>query len=107
MNPLEPTAMTAWAAFGYGCLGAFLLGVLRLGELASVPKIERPATFSDWLWVVQFVGLPLVGGAVTWMYHADGIALKPLLAMHIGLSAPLILKAMAAVAPVKTPGKTD
>lgn len=99
--------MTALAAFGYGFLGAFLLNIVRLAELANKPKIERQPTFSDWLWVVQFLGLPVVGGALSWVYHADGVNLKPLLAMNIGLSAPLMLKAMAAVAPEKPPQNTD
>jgi hypothetical protein len=99
--------MTILAAFGYGFLGAFLLNIVRLAELANTPKIERHPTFSDWLWIVQFLGLPLVGGALAWAYHADGANLKPLLAMNIGLSAPLILKAMAAIAPEKSPRNTD
>ena len=99
--------MTGLAAFGYGFLGAFLLGILRLGEMAGIPKIQRPPTFSDWVWDVQFFGLPVVGGAVAWLYCVDGTALKPLLTVHIGLSAPLILKAMAAVVPTKPPTKTD
>jgi hypothetical protein len=107
MTGQETVTMTALAAFGYGCLGALLLGLVRLGELGGIPKIQRPPTFSDWLWVVQFLGLPLVGGAVAWIYYADGISLKPLLAMHLGLSAPLILKAMAAIAPDKAPTKID
>ena len=41
------------------------------------------------------------------LYHADGISLKPLLAMHIGISAPLVLKAMAAIAPERPPERTD
>lgn len=99
--------MTELAAFGYGFLGAFLLGILRLGEMASIPKLQRPPTFSDWVWIVQFVGLPLVGGAVAWLYCVDGTMLKPLLTVHIGLSAPLILKAMAAVVPAKPPSRID
>jgi len=99
--------MTALAAFGYGFLGAFLLNIVRLAELSNTPKIQRQPTFSDWLWVVQFVGLPVVGGALTWAYQADGVSLKPLLAMNIGLSAPLVLKAMAAVVPEKPPRNTN
>ena len=99
--------MTALAAFGYGFLGAFLLNIVRLAELANTPKIERHPTFSDWVWVVQFLGLPVVGGALAWDYHADGASVKPLLAMNIGLSAPLILKAMAAVVPQHPPRDTD
>ena len=99
--------MTALAAFGYGFLGAVLLNIVRLAELANTPKIERHPTFSDWVWVVQFLGLPVVGGALAWAYHADGASVKPLLAMNIGLSAPLILKAMAAVVPQHPPRDTD
>ncbi len=99
--------MTVLAAFCYGFIGAFLLNIVRLAELANTPKIARNPTFSDWVWVVQFLGLPTVGGALTCVYQADGANLKPLLAMNIGLSAPLILKAMAAVAPEKPPQNTD
>ena len=99
--------MTTLTAFGYGFLGAFLLNIVRLAELANTPRIQRHPTFSDWLWVVQFLGLPVVGGALAWAYHADGANLKPLLAMNIGLSAPLILKAMAVVAPERPPQNTD
>jgi hypothetical protein len=59
------------------------------------------------LWIVQFFGLPLVGGALAGVYQADGAGLRPLLAMNIGLSAPLILKAMAAAVPQKPPRNTD
>ncbi len=107
MSAQEPVVMTGLAAFGYGFLGAFLLGILRLTEMASIPKIQRPPTFSDWVWVVQFIGLPVVGGAVAWLYCVDGIALKPVLTVHIGLSGPLILKALAAVVPARPPTKTD
>ncbi len=86
-------------AFIYGFLGGLLLSVVRLAELANIPKIERPPTFSDWVWIVQFLGLPVVGGLLAYVYRADGIDLKPVLAMNIGISAPLIVKAMAAVAP--------
>jgi hypothetical protein len=91
--------MTSLAAFAYGTLGGVLINVVRLAELASVPRIERPPTFSDPLWVFNFLALPLVGGVLAFAYHQDGAALKPLLAMNIGLSAPLILKTLAAVVP--------
>lgn len=98
--------MTPLAAFIYGTLGGVLINVVRLAELASVPRIERPPTFSDPLWVFQFVALPLVGGVLAFTYHQDGAALKPLLAMNIGLSAPLILKTLAAAVP-KDVGKVN
>lgn len=91
-------------AFLYGFLGAFLLNLIRLAELANVPKIERPDTFTDWVWVFQFLALPVVGGVLAAVYHIDGTALKPLLAMNIGLSAPLIIRAMAGAVPTIRPG---
>jgi len=89
------------AAFVLGLVGGFMLNLVRFAELANIPKIERPPTFSDWVWVVQFLGMPVAGGILAYAYNADGINLKPILALNIGLSAPVILKAMAAVVPRK------
>ena len=91
--------MTSLAAFGFGTLGGVLINVVRLAELASLPRIERPPTFSDPLWVFNFFALPLVGGVLAFTYCEDGTSLKPLLAMNIGVSAPLILKTLAAAVP--------
>lgn len=98
--------MSELAAFGFGTLGGFLINVVCLAELAALPRIERPPTFSDPLWVFQFFSLPIVGGILAFVYQADGVSLKPLLAMNIGVSAPLILKTLAAVVP-KDPGKVN
>lgn len=99
--------MSEITAFLFGCLGGLLINVVRLAELANVPEIERPPTFSDWLFTFQFIALPLVGGALAWIYQADGIVLKPLLAANIGVSAPLILKSFAAALPAGTPKRVD
>ena len=98
--------MGAIAAFCFGTLGGLLVNVVRLGELSTLPRIERPPTFSDPLWVFQFFALPIVGGVLTFVYQADGVILRPLLAMNIGVSAPLILKTLAAAVPIKA-GKID
>jgi hypothetical protein len=45
--------MTSLAAFAFGTLGGVLINVVRLAELGSMPRIERPPTFSDPLWGVQ------------------------------------------------------
>lgn len=98
--------MTGTEAFLFGTLGGLLINVVRLAELASLPRIERPPTFSDPLWAFQFFALPVVGGVLAGVYQADGAALKPLLAMNIGVSAPLILKTLAAAVPKQT-GKVN
>ncbi len=91
--------MDGFTTFVFGTLGGLLINVVRLAELSRLPRIERPPTFSDPLWVFQFFALPLVGGVLAFVYHAEGVTLKPLLAMNIGVSAPLILKTAAAVIP--------
>ena len=78
--------MDAFATFLFGAMGGLLINVVRLSELSALPRIERPPTFSDPLWVFQFFALPVVGGALAWIYYADGTPLKPLLAMNIGVS---------------------
>jgi hypothetical protein len=98
--------MSELAAFAFGTLGGLLISVVRLAELAALPRIERPPTFSDPLWVFQFFALPIVGGILAFVYQADGVLLKPLLAMNIGVSAPLILKTLAAVVP-RDPGRVN
>ena len=93
--------MTDTAVFVFGILGGLLINIVRLAELANTPRIQRPPTFSDPLYVFQFVALPLVGGALAYVYQAEGAVLKPLLAMNIGVSAPLILKTLAAAVPAQ------
>jgi len=98
--------MNEVSAFAFGTVGGLLINVIKLAELADRPRIERPPTFSDPFWVFQFFALPLVGGVLAYVYQADGVALKPLLAMNIGVSAPLILKTLAATGQSKL-GKVD
>jgi hypothetical protein len=98
--------MSEIAAFLFGTLGGLLINVVRLAELATLRRIERPPTFSDPLWAFQFFALPIVGGALAFVYQVDGVALKPLLAVNIGVSAPLILKTLAAVVP-KDPSRVN
>ena len=99
--------MSDVGVFLFGCLGGLLINVVRFTELANVPPIERPPTFSDPIFIFSFFALPLVGGALAYVYQADGITLKPLLAVNIGVSAPLILKSLAAAIPTRAPERVD
>jgi hypothetical protein len=92
-----------YAPFLFGTLGGLLINIVRLAELANVPRIERPPTFSDPIYVFQFFILPIVGGTLAYVYYADGVNMKPLLALNIGVSAPLILKSLAAAVPREVP----
>jgi hypothetical protein len=85
--------------FLFAVFGGFAVNFLRLFEIAKLPKSERPETFSDWLYVLQFFGMPLIGGVLALAYSMSGTALTPILAVNIGASAPLILKTFASVLP--------
>jgi membrane associated rhomboid family serine protease len=93
--------------FWFGMFGGLAVNVLRLAELSNTPRVERPATFSDPLYVVQFLFLPLLGGGLAYTYHASGTILSPILAVNIGASAPLILKNFASIIPPLGPRKIN
>jgi hypothetical protein len=83
----------------FAVFGGFAINFLRLAELAQTPQSERPRTFSDPLYVLQFVVLPLLGGGLAYTYQSSGTILSPILAFNIGVSAPLILKNLASAIP--------
>ncbi len=85
--------------FWFAVFGGFAINLLRLVELAHTPRSERPQTFSDPLYVLQFVVLPFLGGGLAYTYHVSGTILSPILALNIGVSAPLILKSLASAIP--------
>ena len=83
--------------------GGFAINVLDLIDLKNIPKPERP-DFKDFFYWLPFVVWPVLGAGLVFIYIQSGIELKPLLAVNIGISAPLILRSMAQVIPPK--GKT-
>jgi hypothetical protein len=85
--------------FWYAVFGGFAVNFLRLVELSQTPRAERPETFSDFLYVLQFLGMPFIGGVLAHAYQDSGAILNPILAINIGASAPLILKTLASAVP--------
>ena len=84
-----------WFAVG----GGLALNTVRLAELHTLKKVDRPNTFSDWIYCVQFFAIPFVGGFLAYAYVLDGRKLGPILAINVGASAPAILKAFASATP--------
>jgi hypothetical protein len=85
--------------FWYAVFGGFAINFLRLVELSQMPRAERPETFSDFLYVLQFIGMPFIGGILAHAYEDSNAVLNPMLAINIGASAPLILKNLASALP--------
>ncbi|MCU8394065.1 hypothetical protein M2G63_16405 [Vibrio vulnificus] len=85
----------------FAMAGAFAIKLLELAELHKVTPSERP-DFKDILYWVPFLILPVLGGGLAQVYVSSDTVLSPLLAVNIGVSAPLILRAMAQAAPEPT-----
>lgn len=80
--------------------GSLAIRLLELAEIPRIPKAERP-DFADLVYWIPFVIMPLLGGGLAYMYVMSGVVLKPILAVNVGISAPLILRAMAEINPVR------
>jgi hypothetical protein len=92
-----------WTALLFGILGGVLAEVLKWWQLKESPT--PPAYLkSGFYWVITGV-MALVGGILALAYGVD--ASKPVLAINVGVSAPMILKGLASVIPVKSPSGTS
>lgn len=94
MEFLNSIALPVWFAMA----GAFAIKLLEIAELHKLAPAERP-DFKDILYWVPFVILPLLGGGLAQVYVSSDTVLSPLLAVNIGVSAPLMLRSMAQVIP--------
>ena len=99
--------MGGWETFGFGCLGVLLLNGVNGLEIYRAPRLERPTDFGERPYWIDFFGRAIIGGVLAWVYWYNGEPLGPILAMNIGVSAPLIVKAMAKAAPIDVPRNTD
>ena len=93
--------------FIFAAFGGFAVNFLRLIEIGRLPRSERPDTFSDWIYCLQFFGMPLIGGVLALAYGWSGTTLSPILAINIGASAPLILKSFASTIPPAVPKRIN
>ena len=86
----------------YGLLGGFFVELLGLYSLRKQAPEAMPAYYKSVLyWTIT--GLMIVaGGGLTYAYRASGIELKPLLAINIGASAPLLIGSFVRNAPSPT-----
>jgi len=80
--------------------GGFAINILHLVEYSKRPKIERP-DFKDWMFWLPYPVWPVLGGILAYAYQESGVQLSPILALNVGLSAPLILRAMVEANPIK------
>ena len=82
----------------FACFGALAIKLLELAELGKVPIANRPNLKDPVYWIAYLV-MPLLGGGLAYAYVASSVEMKPMLAINVGVSAPLILRAMAQLNP--------
>lgn len=88
--------MTPWERFLLGCAGSIAVEVITIYRIYQGNPEKLPSRFRRGGYWVTRVLLVLVAGGLAWVYR--GID-NPILAIHIGASAPLIIQAFAQRAP--------
>ncbi len=78
--------------------GGFALQLLNLLELSQLKKKDRP-DFKDWVYYIPYIVNPIIGAFITFVYLQANTTLNPVLALHIGASAPVFLRTMASTFP--------
>lgn len=97
MDFLSGISPSVWFAMG----GAFAIKLLELTELYKIPPVERP-DLKDFLYWLPFLILPCMGGGLAYAYVSSESVLSPLLSINVGVSAPLILRAMVQANPIES-----
>ncbi len=77
--------------------GALAVKLLEFTELSKLPKAKRPDM--DFVYWLPFIILPLIGGGLAFIYIISGQTLSPMLALNVGISAPLTIRTVAQVLP--------
>ncbi len=79
-------------------IGGIAIQLLAFLELQSLEKNLRP-DFKDIIYWIPYIIAPFISGLMGYAYFHDHPPDNNILAIHIGASAPLILRTMAGVFP--------
>ncbi len=98
--------MSDLPGFLFGLFGGVLAELLGLFELRHQASKNLPAWLkSPFYWITTFL-MVVAGGGLVVAYIESDIALKPILAINVGASAPLIIRTLVAKVP-RNPGTSD
>jgi len=78
--------------------GGLAVQLLNLLELSHLPISERP-NFRDWVYYIPYVLNPIISAFIVFVYLKANTQLSSILVLHIGASAPALLRAMASAVP--------
>jgi hypothetical protein len=91
----------------YGVLGGIFAELLGWFQLRKQAPESLPQFLKSWFYWGITLGMILAGGILVVIYLASAIPLKPILAVNIGASAPLLIGAFVAQTPSISPRKID
>jgi hypothetical protein len=91
---MNSTILLVFCAF----FGALAVKLIEFTELSKLPKAKRP-DITDLVYWLPFIILPLIGGGLAFIYIISGQTLSPILALNVGISAPLTIRTVAQVLP--------
>jgi hypothetical protein len=84
-----------YAVFGIGCAGGLLAELLHRWNLRESPQLPAYAK-NPFYWGIT-VAMILAGGLIAWIYF--GGRAEAIIAVHIGVSTPLILQKLVTTVP--------
>ena len=91
--------MEAMNGFLFGILGGFLAELFGLFKLRQQAPQDLPVWLkSPFYWIITILMIA-AGGVLVVVYLKSGIDLKPILAVNVGASAPLIIGTLIAQTP--------
>ena len=93
--------------FSYGMLGGFFAVLLGLFQLRKQAPDVLPQFLKSWFYWTITLLMILAGGGLVVIYLKSDIPLKPILAVNIGASAPLLIGTFVAQTPSIPPGKIN
>ena len=91
-----PIDQSVW----FGVAGGLLGSVASIIQWAKSAKEERPPSplRDGGFWMLFFL-LPVLGGVVVFLYERSSVTFNPILAVHVGASAPVLLQQFITTAP--------
>jgi hypothetical protein len=93
--------------FLYGVLGGFMAEVLGLFRLRQQAPKDLPLWLKSWFYWATTILMMATGGGLVDTYLRSGILVQPILAVNVGISAPLFIGSVLAQAPSIPPGTVN
>ena len=98
-NTATTGAIPIWELLCIGAGGALAIQLLLLLEINKLPPENRP-NYKKFIYYWPYIINPLIGAFLVFVYAlSKDYSMSPWLSLHVGVSAPLILRGLATTVP--------